>query len=212
MKIIKTLYSKFTRIGTEGYLVVPRALLNEVLNVDGPFTLPQAYLYLFVRSAFCDQPKEGVKRGQLKFTASELAECFQWSPWLVRRFLYNLRRMGVVELDMVPGVKSIMTMNFYDALTGGKGEPLTTEERRDCHAFWKQYYGLLDRKASDFYATTLEWGRLTENERRMAMKNMVDYFRSLNDIQYVKSAPNYLKYKAFLMPEDIDDYLKTNKK
>lgn len=41
------------------------------------------------------------------------------------------------------------------------------------------------------------------------MENMLVYFRSLNNIQFVKSAPSYLKYKAFLMPENIDDYLKT---
>lgn len=210
MKINNFLYSRFTKIGTEGYLVVPRALLNEVLNMEQPFTLAQAYLYLFVHSAFCDQPKEGLKRGQLVFTAAELAERFKWSQWLVRRFLYNLRRMGVVELEMVPGVKSKLTMCFCEALTGGKGQPLTTGERKDCYAFWKKYYGLLGREATDYYATTLEWARMTGAERRMAMENMVGYFRSLNDVQYVKSAPNYLKYKAFLMPENIDDYLKKN--
>lgn len=191
--------------------MVPRALLNEVLSVEQPYTLAQAYLYLFVHSTFCDQPKEnGLKRGQMVFTAGELAERFKWSQWTVRRFLYILREMGVLELEPVPGVKSKLTMRFYEALTGGKGQPLTTGERKDCYAFWKRYYGLLDKESTDYYATALEWGRMTAEERRMALENMVAYFRSLNNVQYVKSAPNYLRYKAFLMPENIDDYLKTN--
>lgn len=210
MKIEKHLHLKFTRIGTEGYLVVPRALLNEVLRVEQPFTLAQAYLYLFVHAAFCDKPvKGGLKRGQLTFTAAELAEIFHWTPRSVRRFLYVLREMGVVELEVVPGLRSKLTMCFYEALTGGKGKQLSTNERKECYSFWRKYYGLLDREATDYYATTLEWERLTQEERRLAMENMLVYFRSLNNIQFVKSAPSYLKYKAFLMPENIDDYLKT---
>lgn len=207
MKLDKNLQSLFTKIGPEGYLVVPRALLNEVLNMDTRFSATQAYLYLFIHCAFCDQPKDGgLKRGQMAFTAAELAERFNWSTRVVRDFLYSLREKGIVELEQVPGVQSKLKMCFYETLTGGKGRPIDSDERKDCHAFWKRYYGLLNREATDYYSTVEEWGRMTNAERTLAMENMERYFRSLNDIQYVKSAVNYLKYKAFLMPENIEEY------
>lgn len=208
MKFNKDLQGAFTKIGPDGYLVVPRALLDEALKMETRFSVAQAYLYLFVHCAFCDQPKDGgLKRGQMAFTAAELAERFNWSTRIVRDFLYSLRERGIVELEQVPGVQSKLTMCFYEALTGGRGRPIDTDERKDCHAFWRRYYELLNRDATDYYATVVEWGRMTRVERALAMQNMERYFRSLNDIQYVRSAANYLKYKAYLMPENVDEYL-----
>lgn len=70
--------------------------------------------------------------------------------------------------------------------------------------FWKRYYALLERDGTDFYPALSEWNRMTGRERRLAMKHIERYFRSLSDMRFVKTAMNYLRYKAYLMPEDIE--------
>lgn len=206
MKIDKNSYLKFTKIGQGGYLVVPRDLLDAALDFKGEFTPWQAYLYLFVHCAFCDQPgRNGLRRGQIAFTAAELAERFGWSHSRVRTFLRGLQQMGVVALETVPGVRSITTLCFYDALTGGKGEPVVKkQERKQFYVFWRDYYQLLGRTGTDYYQALSEWTRLTRKERAMAAERTEQYFRSLTDMRFVKVAANYLRCKAFLMPEDVE--------
>lgn len=194
------MYADFTKIGRKGYLVVPRTLLEEALRTEASFTMAQAYLYLFMRCEFCDRKGEGaLKRGQVAFTSKELAERFGWKRTTVRDYLHDLERLGVVKLEVVKGVKSIVTLCFYEALTGGRGKPMEEREQVRFMEFWKRYYDLLDREGSDLYAALAEWGRIDQKERRMAMENMELYFRSLSDIRYVKSAGNYLRFKVFLM-------------
>lgn len=205
MKNTKDIFSGFTKIGKNGYLVVPRNLLEEVLCIDEPFTKAQAYLYLYMRASFCDRKgKNGLKRGQLNFTASELAKRFKWKLHAVRDFIHALRDQGVVSLEQVPGVNQQMTLCFYETLTCGHGKKVTPKEKKDFDEFWKRYYSLLDRKGTDLYSALSEWERLTAEERRLACKNMEAYFSSLNDIRFVKSAFNYLRFKTFLTLEDMD--------
>lgn len=205
MKNSKYLYSKFTKIGQDGYLVVPRGLLDAALDFEGEFTPWQAYLYLFVHCAFCDQPgRNALHRGQIAFTAAELAGRFNWGVSRVRTFLHVLQKMGIVKLEMVPGVKSIMTLSYYDALTGGKGNPVKKQGRKEFFLFWKNYYQLLGRDGTDYYRALAEWTRMTQEEQTMAVEHMERYFRSLTDMRFVKAAANYLRCKAFLMPEDVE--------
>lgn len=208
MKNIKNLYSNFTKIGSGGYLVVPRSLLDEALNIEGAFTLSQAYLFLYAHCAFCDQPgKDALRRGQIAFTAIELAERFNWKKSAVRTFLRALQKMGVVKMETVPGVKTKVTLCFYEALTGGKGRKLKTSEKKEFYAFWNRYYQLLGRDGTDYYQAMGEWARMTERERTMAVEHTERYFRSLTDIHFVKMAVNYLRFKAYLMPEDIEEFI-----
>lgn len=204
MKIDKNLYPKFTRMGEGGYLVVPRRLLNEALDMEGVFTPAQAYLFLFVNCEFCDRAGGlKLKRGQMAFTSGGLAKVFKWSKSAVRNFLYALKDMGVITLDVVPGVKSKLTMCYYEALTGGQGRPLETEDKLEFFTFWKNYYELLDRDGSDYYPALMEWRRLSKKDRKLAVERVERYFRSLPDIRFVKAVTNYLRCKAFLMPEDV---------
>lgn len=107
-------------------------------------------------------------------------------------------------MEVVPGVKSKLTMCFYEALTGGQGRPVELKEKVAFFDFWKRYYALLERDGTDFYPALSEWNRMTGRERRLAMKHIERYFRSLSDMRFVKTAMNYLRYKAYLMPEDIE--------
>ena len=45
---------------------------------------------------------------------------------------------------------------------------------------------------------------LTEEEKRLAVQNMVPYFESLTDIRFVKTACNYLRFKVYLRPENVE--------
>lgn len=203
------MYANFTKMGGNGYLVVPRNLLEESLKVEGPFTVAQAYLYLFMRCEFCNR-KGGLKRGQVAFTSSELAARFGWKRGAVREFIHSLQELGLVRLEVVPGVKSKLTMCFYEALTGGKGKPVEMHDKEGFLNFWRMYYELLEREGTDLYPAFSEWGRLSEGERRLAVENMERYFRSLSDIRYVKTACNYLRFKAFLMLENAEEALKSS--
>ena len=39
----------------------------------------------------------------------------------------------------------------------------------------------------------------------MAVENVETYFRSLCDMRFVKTAGNYLRFKAYVMPESDKD-------
>ena len=95
-------------------------------------------------------------------------------------------------------------MCFYEVLAAGRGKPIGEVDRADFNAFWKQYYSLLDRQGYDLYAALSEWEKLTEEERRLAVQNMVPYFESLTDIRFVKTACNYLRFKVYLRPENVE--------
>lgn len=106
MKSIKKLSDDFKGMGTGGYLVVPRNLLGRVLDTGTPFTPAQAYMYLYAHCEFCNRKgKEALRRGQMTCTSGELAERFMWSKNAVRDFLRTLRDLGVLEMEVVPGVK-----------------------------------------------------------------------------------------------------------
>lgn len=206
MKNNKILYDKFTKIGRNGYLVVPRNLLKDMFELKGPFTEVQAYMYLYMQCEFCDRiGKDALKRGQMTCTAAELADRFCWSKSAVRRFLYHLQQMEVVKLETMAGLKSRLTLCFYEALTGGHGRPVVEKEKVEFFQFWKSYYNLLDRTGSDYYAAQSVWERMGKEERRMAVENVEAYFRSLCDMRFVKTAGNYLRFKAYVMPESDKD-------
>lgn len=205
MKNIEELYTCFTKIGKNGYLVVPRSLLEESLKEQESFTVGQAYLYLFMRCEFCNRKGKGaLKRGQVAFTLGELAERFGWKKGTVRGFLRELKELGLVRMEVVPGVKIKLTLCFYEALTGGHGRPVEEREKEEFLHFWRTYYDLLEREGTDLYAALAEWNRMTEEEHRLAVQNMERYFRSLNDIRYVRTACNYLRLKTFLQPENVE--------
>lgn len=198
-------FLSFKTMGKNGYLTVPRNLLEEVFCVDKPFTEAQAYLYLYMKASFCNRKeKMPLKRGQLTFTASVLAKRFKWKVYTLREFLHTLHKEGVIVLEQMPGVGQKVTMCFYEVLAAGRGKPIGEVDRADFNAFWKQYYSLLERQGSDLYAALSEWERITEEERRLAVQNMVPYFESLTDIRYVKTACNYLRFKVYLRPENVE--------
>lgn len=198
-------FLSFKTMGKNGYLMVPRNLLEEVFSVDKPFTEAQAYLYLYMKASFCNRKgKRPLKRGQLTFTASVLAKRFKWKVYTLREFLHTLHKEGVIVLEQMPGVGQKVTMCFYEVLAAGRGKTIGEVDRADFNAFWKQYYSLLERQGSDLYAALSEWERITEEERRLAVQNMVPYFESLTDIRYVKTACNYLRFKVYLRPENVE--------
>lgn len=198
-------FLSFKTMGKNGYLTVPRNLLEEVFCVDKPFTEAQAYLYLYMKASFCNRKgKMPLKRGQLTFTASDMAKRFNWKVYTLREFLHTLHKEGVIVLEQMPGVGQKVTMCFYEVLAAGRGKPIGEVDRADFNAFWKQYYSLLERQGSDLYAALSEWERITEEERRLAVQNMVPYFESLTDIRYVKTACNYLRFKVYLRPENVE--------
>lgn len=202
---IKKLYDDFAGTGKGGYLVVPRNLLERTFETKAVFTPAQAYLYLYVRCEFCNRPgKNGLKRGQMVYTSAELAKCFGWSGSSVRLFLRMLRDMGLVKLEVVPGLGSKLTLCFYEVLTGGHGRPVCAADRSQFSDFWKRYYALLEKDGTDYYPALSEWGRMSGEERRLAVERVERYFYSLNDMRFVKSAVSYLRHKAFLMPEDME--------
>lgn len=206
MKNNKNLYENFTRIDRGGYLVVPRRLLHAALDTELPFTPAQAYLFLFLHCEFCNRTgKDGLKRGQMAYTYSELADRFCWSRSTVRNFLGTLKKMDVVKLEMVPGLKSKLTLCRYEALTGGHGRPVETVDKLEFFGFWKHYYELLGRDGTDYYAALSEWGRISRKEKKLAVENIERYFCSLPDIRFVKAAVNYLRFKAYVMPETEEE-------
>ena len=198
-------FLSFKTMGKNGYLTVPRNLLGEVFCVDKPFTEAQAYLYLYMKASFCNRKgKMPLKRGQLTFKTSDMAKRFNWKVYTLREFLHTLHKEGVIVLEQMPGVGQKVTMCFYEVLAAGRGKPIGEVDRADFNAFWKQYYSLLERQGSDLYAALSEWERITEEERRLAVQNMVPYFESLTDIRYVKTACNYLRFKVYLRPENVE--------
>lgn len=198
-------FLSFKTMGKNGYLTVPRNLLEEVFCVDKPFTEAQAYLYLYMKASFCNRKgKMPLKRRQLTFKTSDMAKRFNWKVYTLREFLHTLHKEGVIVLEQMPGVGQKVTMCFYEVLAAGRGKPIGEVDRADFNAFWKQYYSLLERQGSDLYAALSEWERITEEERRLAVQNMVPYFESLTDIRYVKTACNYLRFKVYLRPENVE--------
>lgn len=198
-------FLSFKKVGKNGYLMVPRNLLEEVFSMDKPFTEAQAYLYLYMKASFCNRKgKMPLKRGQLTFKTSDMAKRFNWKVYTLREFLHTLHKEGVIVLEQMPGVGQKVTMCFYEVLATGREKPTSESEQADFNEFWKQYYSLLDRQGYDLYAALSEWEKLTEEEKRLAVQNMVPYFESLTDIRFVKTACNYLRFKVYLRPENVE--------
>lgn len=114
-----------------------------------------------------------------------------------------------------PGTDAGSGTESDDVLLRGAGnrtrKPTGESEQADFNEFWKQYYSLLDRQGYDLYAALSEWEKLTEEEKRLAVQNMVPYFESLTDIRFVKTACNYLRFKVYLRPENVEKCTRINK-
>lgn len=120
-------FLSFKKVGKNGYLMVPRNLLEEVFSVDKPFTEAQAYLYLYMKASFCNRKgKRPLKRGQLTFTASALAKRFKWKVYTLREFLHTLHKEG----GDCPGTDAGSGTESDDVLLRGAGNRTRETDKR----------------------------------------------------------------------------------
>lgn len=192
------------------------------------FSEPLAFVYMLCKANYADATvPDGtfVPRGVLYVSKTELLCVFDWYRSKLDRFLTVLEQRGVLEQERTSG-GYLLRFVEYDALCGmleGRncrrgaaaalpspavgGEALpdaadaTAAEGTAVPAFeefWEQYHYVVGRQPVDRYLAERCWNALTPAERVMAVDAIEDYFFSLKEAGYARTAHNYLRYKSFV--------------
>lgn len=200
--------SHFTNAGNQGYILLPRRLLNVYLGLeetDSKYHTYKLYINLLVRATYGEKAPEegGLWRGELYYSARALSEHMHITRYALEKELDKLKKAKLIELypSKKRGESSRMKLLYYDQMcrfaTVYEKASKKTEEEFDI--FWDIYHDTAGLQPVDRERAFRAWKLLDKEERFLAVGNMIPY---LSLFKYkCNSAADYLTYKCFNMSE-----------
>lgn len=209
----------------QGWIKLHRSLLGHDLWLSEPFTRGQAWVDLLMLANHQDGfirvkgRRVPIKRGQVGYSQTTLAQRWQWSRKKVSNFLKELRNEEQqIELD-TSSATTIVTIRNYDRYQQTdllqepqKSSGRTTEElQKNTNKnekndnknhlalnipfldFWNAYGKQWGNKSN---AEKL-WSELTDTERTKAMEHIPSYKEETPGIKYRQNPERYLKEKTW---------------
>jgi len=96
------------------------------------------------------------------------------------------------------GYIRIMGDDIEDIFIEGKTDKLLNSDKNSTFKlFWTDYHKITNMRKTDKEAALKKWKVLKDTEHVLAIKNIQDYYDSLNDKTYCKKARTYLGDKNF---------------
>lgn len=186
-----------------GQIVLPRRLLENMFENISEADDTRACILMLLKCAYTGSGGDGLQEGEMDLSHRRLAGSLRCSGSRVYRLLLELQKAGVVRMS--PGGTRMSWTNYHDICRMGRGVarvpsvvPLDEEAARAFDEFWTLYHSRSRQIPRDRYQVQREWAVLTDEERRMAVDRMEDYFRSLSNMDYVRTGANYLRCRSFL--------------
>lgn len=195
--------SLFKTAGRQGYILLPRRLLDVLLSSNEDFQKYRVYLYLLLRATYLESTPEsgGLERGELYYSTRTLSERMAMSRRTLMRLLDKMVKYGLIEI--IPsggrGQSSRIRMLHYDRLCSfaeAEGE-LSKKSEHDFGIFWDMYHQRSGLEPIDREMALRYWKRLTAEDRILAMVNIDPYLHSVPSSRW-QTAVEYLAYKNFL--------------
>lgn len=148
--------------------------------------------------AWCNGVEVTCARGESVISFMGWADILGWRRGHVRRFFERCIAQGLVE--KVPGdCLSHIRIPGYDAWTGNSGEKKKVEKKVDevFERFIDKYGEVTHTRIESKALVGKLWKKLSTRERELALERIEDYYYSLSDIRYCRSAAKYLDLKIF---------------
>lgn len=200
---MKNLLSILKNPRSGGQIVFPRRLIEKMFENASPLSEPQACVFMLLECAYGDA-HGGLKEGEMCVSVRRLSRRLNWTYSHTRRLLVALERSGLLKLGRA-GKFTLLTWTSYGEIcrmgSARKGDACTPPDEeceRAFDEFWTLYHERSRRPPRDRYMARAVWRGLSGEERRMALERMEDYFRSLSNMDYVRTGLNYLKNKTFV--------------
>lgn len=192
----------------EGYIVLPKALLKLQMNkqerTQGEL---EAWLQVLVHANYSETKGTiaGVAvtcgRGEAVYSYRKWMRILGWGNTRTMNFFHRLQRQGIIEiLPCDGGVTHIRILN-YDLWTGKSATASDAAKQRREEAFrqfWVAYHETVGKPKINIAYARREWTKLTENERRLAIERLEDFYYNQTDVRFIPQAGRYLANKAFL--------------
>lgn len=191
----------------KGYIVVPKALLEDYLathgRAEGHF---EALMLVLTRVNYSDTEcvwqnhRFVCHRGESPHSILHWAEILGWNRSATRRFFDTMFEAGIMErISNEAGITQIRVVD-YDLWTCYRKTYEKGKSRVDeaFGEFWETYHEVTRTEKVNIGRARREWQKLTEEERALALKNIEEYYYHLRNVDFCKQAAMYLSDKAFL--------------
>lgn len=193
----------FKTAGQQGYIVLPRRLLELFFHPGDEYQKYRVYVFLLLKATYGkSESGEGeLNRGELFFTSRSLSDILLMNRRTLMRLLDKMVRCGLISIipSDGPGKMSRIKMLHYDRLcTFSQPETeLSKKAERDFEVFWEVYHQRSGLEPMDRDVALRYWKRLTAENRTLAMVNIDPYLHSVPGYKW-GTAAEYLAYKRFL--------------
>ena len=191
----------------QGYLMVPRQLIHEIIcECPEAAGEQEAFLRVLLYANYKESVyrRNGAEyvcaRGESLFSYMQWTEIFGWRRSRTMRFfkkMFDCKRL--VHLD--DGHSTHIRIPDYDAWiprTPKKEAASATPPDNGFNDFWEQYHEITRKDKVNPAKARKSWNRLSANERTAAVENSENYYGHLNSTLFCLQAVNYLSNKAFL--------------
>ncbi|MCD8183067.1 MAG: hypothetical protein LUE99_08175 [Bacteroides sp.] len=201
---------------SKGYVIVPREVLCGLFeNRSQASGYDEAYLCVLLNVNY--KPKTCLwngtplkcGRGEAIYTYVQWAELLGWTRkrtvcffrWLVQK-----NRIRWVESPC----PTHLHLNGYEDGTLAQEVIVLAETRKNGEApadlfpeFWQEYHEITEKPKVNIGRARREWAKLSAEEKRLAIKNIEEYYDHLANVKYCKQAATYLADKSF--KDEYDD-------
>ena len=198
--------SPLDSVFVKGYILVPKALMESRLadrsKVCSEF---EAFMLVLCHVNYRDATfdvygtDELCKRGESFRSMQTWADMFGWSRAKTRRYFEKLEKINVIMLLAHKRTTHIRVIN-YDLWTGVRKDAYKKDPNyeKEFQEFWDYYHETTQMRKVNIARAKKEWSMLTAEERKLAYKNVDNYYYYLTNTRYCKQADSYLKDKSFL--------------
>ena len=191
----------FKNAGNQGYILMPRRLLNLLFAEHDDLDLFKLYAYLLLTATFVVTDNVDLSHGELYYSLRTLSKKMGVTRYTVTRMLHELEEYELIEIipSKVRGKSSRIKMLYYDQMCDFStvyDEP-TQRTKRDFDFFWDLYHEMSGLEPIDKEMALRYWKRLNGDERMMAVASIGVYLDSKPRSRW-RTAVEYLGYKSFL--------------
>lgn len=188
-----------------GYIMVSRALLesisrrHRVASGDEEAFLRVLLYVNYKNKVFrCRGMEVSCARGESVISYLGWADIMGWTRSHVRLFFERCFANGLIERVLGDCISHIRIPN-YDAWTGTRLPKKPGERKQDesLNCFLARYTEVTHKPIDEKGRIRNIWKRLSIRERELATERIEDYYYSLPNINYCKSAARYLEDKTF---------------
>lgn len=189
----------------KGYILFPKVLFEEQMKINKKaqghfeaFILVLTHVNYSTIECCVNGHRFECQRGESIMSFNHWAEIFGWRRSRTRYFFNKMFDEGIIERVVNPYTTHIRVPD-YDILVG-KSKPKASINQADSKAFdefWNAFHEQTQQPKQNIGRARREWKKLSDREKKLAMKNIEEYYFHLSSTKYCQQAATYLSSKAF---------------